>query len=47
MYMYKTCMRRLFMNIFIKNTDSFANQSVKHILKLNHEQVKIDLFKNK
>ena len=47
MYTYKTCMIRLFMNIFIRNTDSFANNFVKHILKLNHEQVKIYLFKNK
>ena len=38
-------MIRLFMNIFIRNTDSFANKFVKHILKLNHEQVKIYLFK--
>ena len=45
MYTYKTCMIRLFMNIFIRNTDSFANKFVKHILKLNHEQVKIYLFK--
>ena len=47
MYTYKTCMIRLFMNIFIRNTDSFANKFVKHIFKLNHEQVKIYLFKNK